>query len=306
MGIVVILVMKWKWLTVVASVLLLVLLVAFVSANNSKTSFDGARELIVMRKIAHQILLYTGDSTTPVQSIEKISASQFKIPFATSFGFKPDSLVQIIDRVVRGYDFPSHYIVNVLEPDSQKVVFGYAMLGARQDDIIPCQGRDQPARQYYIMIQFQDPAESNKKWYFLGIGLLSVSLIALFAKLARSRKPLPASVEPVHDQPMEALPSKRISIGPYLFYPVEQYLLKGEQKTELTAKESRLLEIFASMPNQVVERNRLQKEVWEDEGVIVGRSLDVFVSKLRKKLEAEDQVKIINVHGKGYKLVIGE
>jgi DNA-binding response OmpR family regulator len=48
------------------------------------------------------------------------------------------------------------------------------------------------------------------------------------------------------------------------------------------------------------------KEVWEDEGVIVGRSLDMFVSKLRKKLQADPCISILNVHGKGYKLVIGQ
>jgi DNA-binding response OmpR family regulator len=48
----------------------------------------------------------------------------------------------------------------------------------------------------------------------------------------------------------------------------------------------------------------LQKEIWEDEGIIVGRSLDVFISKLRKKLENDSAVKLVNIHGKGYKLEI--
>ena len=49
---------------------------------------------------------------------------------------------------------------------------------------------------------------------------------------------------------------------------------------------------------------RLQKEIWEDEGVIVGRSLDMFISKLRKKLEADPNIKIVVIRGKGYKLEI--
>ncbi len=306
MGIVLILKMKWKWLTLLATALLLVVLVAFVSRQDKKTSFDGAREMIVMRKIAHEVLLYTGDSISVVQSIEKISASQFKIPFATSFGFKPDSLVTIIGRVIRESRLPSHYIVNVWEPNSQKVIFGYAILGTKQNDIIPCQGRDQPPRQYYIMIQFQEPPSDARTWYLAGIGLLGISLIALFIKLSRNKNltspisSLPTSV------PVSETPKVSIAIGPFSFFPAEQFLLRDQTRTDLTAKESRLLEIFAAAPNQVVERNRLQKEVWEDEGVIVGRSLDVFISKLRKKLEGDDLVRIINVHGKGYKLVISE
>jgi DNA-binding response OmpR family regulator len=57
-------------------------------------------------------------------------------------------------------------------------------------------------------------------------------------------------------------------------------------------------------PNEAIERNRLQKEIWEDEGVIVGRSLDMFISKLRKKLEPDPTIKIAVIRGKGYKLEI--
>ena len=57
-------------------------------------------------------------------------------------------------------------------------------------------------------------------------------------------------------------------------------------------------------PNEAVERSRLQKEIWEDEGVIVGRSLDMFISKLRKKLEFDPNIKIVVIRGKGYKLEI--
>jgi len=56
--------------------------------------------------------------------------------------------------------------------------------------------------------------------------------------------------------------------------------------------------------NEISNRKQLQKEVWEDDGVLVGRSLDVFISKLRKKLEADPAVRIINIHGKGYKLEV--
>ena len=306
MRIVLILEMKWKWLTLIITALLLVVLVAFVSRGDKKSSFDGAREMIIMRKIAHEVLLYTGDSISPVQSIEKISATEFKIPFATSFGFKPDSLVQIIGRVIKESHLPSNYIVNVWEPNLKKVIFGYAILGSRQNNIIPCQGRDQPARQYYIMIQFPEPEAETRNWYLAGIGMLCILLFALFIKLSRNKIAPSSPIDQQQAAPLKETPVTSIPIGPFQFNPAEQFLLRGEIKTELTAKESRLLEIFAASPNQVVERNRLQKEVWEDEGVIVGRSLDVFISKLRKKLEGDDLVRIINVHGKGYKLVISD
>lgn len=53
-----------------------------------------------------------------------------------------------------------------------------------------------------------------------------------------------------------------------------------------------------------IERSRLQKEIWEDEGGIAGRSLDMFISKLRKKLEFDPNIRLVVIRGKGYKLEI--
>lgn len=56
--------------------------------------------------------------------------------------------------------------------------------------------------------------------------------------------------------------------------------------------------------NTVVKRDELVKRVWEDQGVFVGRSLDTYISKLRKKLQEDDSIKITNIHGIGYKLEV--
>jgi DNA-binding response OmpR family regulator len=79
-------------------------------------------------------------------------------------------------------------------------------------------------------------------------------------------------------------------------------LIINGKTIDLTGTETRLLLIFASSPNQTIQRSRLQKEIWEDEGVIVGRSLDMFISKLRKKLELIRNINIVVIRGKGYKL----
>jgi len=83
-------------------------------------------------------------------------------------------------------------------------------------------------------------------------------------------------------------------------------LLQNEVCIDLTDTETRLMQIFAQSPNQIIERSRLQKEIWEDEGVIVGRSLDMFISKLRKKLELDANINIVVIRSKGYKLEISE
>ena len=81
-------------------------------------------------------------------------------------------------------------------------------------------------------------------------------------------------------------------------------LIINGKTIDLTGTETRVLLIFALSPNETIERSRLQKEIWEDEGVIVGRSLDMFISKLRKKLEFDPNINIVVIRGKGYKLEI--
>lgn len=79
------------------------------------------------------------------------------------------------------------------------------------------------------------------------------------------------------------------------------------QKTKeisLSKKECELLEIFVANPNKIIKREELTKKVWEDNGVFVGRSLDTYISKLRKKLKDDESIQLINIHGVGYKLEI--
>jgi DNA-binding response OmpR family regulator len=94
------------------------------------------------------------------------------------------------------------------------------------------------------------------------------------------------------------------TLGSVLFDPNNRKLMLHEKTIELTGTETRVLSIFALSPNETIERSRIQKEIWEDEGVIVGRSLDMFISKLRKKLEFDPTVKIVVIRGKGYKMEI--
>ena len=78
----------------------------------------------------------------------------------------------------------------------------------------------------------------------------------------------------------------------------------GDQQDELTSKEADLLLLLYNDVNTTVEREVILNRVWGDEGDYVGRTLDVFISKLRKKLEVDSKVKIVNIRGIGYKLVM--
>lgn len=94
------------------------------------------------------------------------------------------------------------------------------------------------------------------------------------------------------------------TIGSFQFYPEQNKLIKEAVEINLSKKECELLAIFIAKPNQIIKRDELTKRVWEDQGVFVGRSLDTYISKLRKKLKDDESIKLTNVHGIGYKLEI--
>jgi len=92
------------------------------------------------------------------------------------------------------------------------------------------------------------------------------------------------------------------AIGKFLFDVKGQRLLLGDEVISLTEKEYKILELLHKNFGELIPRETLMQEIWINEGVFTGRSLDMFVSKLRKKLSSDPELRITNVHGKGYKL----
>jgi two-component system, OmpR family, response regulator len=86
-------------------------------------------------------------------------------------------------------------------------------------------------------------------------------------------------------------------------FPGQAVTYNGNKIT-LTNKETKLLKLFCLHVNKVIDRDVIQKAIWEDEGYFVGRSMDVFISRLRKILSPDPRISIVNVHGVGYKLEV--
>ncbi|MBE9577081.1 winged helix-turn-helix domain-containing protein [Flavobacterium proteolyticum] len=275
--------------------LLLLVLISLVFFVNTNSDFDLSRREVLLRRIGHEILLQSGDSTSRVLPIEKIAENEYQISFEKEFSFVTDSLVDTTQRLLAKDYHVSDYIVNVINCDNSSVAYGYAISKNKKEDILACVGRKQPIACYKINIKFKpsDVITANYKYYLLGLAfLLFVGFI--FWKL-KPKKELPKIDN-----------NKLFTFGSVVFDAQKRQLEINAETIDLTATETRLLLIFASSPNETIERSRLQKEIWEDEGVIVGRSLDMFISKLRKKLELDPNINIIVVRGKGYKLEVKE
>jgi DNA-binding response OmpR family regulator len=100
----------------------------------------------------------------------------------------------------------------------------------------------------------------------------------------------------------DAVKSQAITLGSYTLDVLNQQLLFGETKQGLTLKEAELLNLFFINLNTVLKREDILNKIWKDDNYFVGRSLDVFISRLRKYLKNESRIKLLNVHGVGFKL----
>ena len=276
--------------------LLLISIICLAFSMEGSDDFDIARREVLLRRIGHELLLQSGDSTSRVLPVKKIAENEYQIRFENDLTFQPDSLVNTTRRLLAKDPLARDYVVNVLNCSNSSVAYGYAISKNTKDDIVACQGRKQPKACYMINVKFK-PGGINtaKNGYLLGSLPLLAFVGFIFLRSVKPRKPLPAVAS--QDPGM-------FTLGAVVFDAKNRKLIINEKTIDLTGTEARVLLIFAMSPNETIERSRLQKEIWEDEGVIVGRSLDMFISKLRKKLELDQNIKIVVIRGKGYKLEV--
>ena len=95
-------------------------------------------------------------------------------------------------------------------------------------------------------------------------------------------------------------------IGQFTFDTQKQLLCLGDDQRKLTTKENELLALLCSHANEILQRDFALKTIWIDDNYFNARSMDVYITKLRKHLKDDPQIEIINIHGKGYKLITPE
>lgn len=96
----------------------------------------------------------------------------------------------------------------------------------------------------------------------------------------------------------------KMQIGKYFFDSMKQQLIHEGKTIKLTTKESGLLKLLANNINKVVERNVALNTIWGEDSYFNARSMDVYITKLRKYLKNDSGIEILNVHGKGFKLIV--
>jgi hypothetical protein len=265
---------------------------SIVSCSTSSENVFSETVKVALRDVGHHLLLNNNDSTSVVSPVIALDTYKFQLTFENTLSIHPDSLVNQIKYSFQKAELSQYYLVEVLQCADNEVAYSYEMDENIEKGIIPCSGRELKNDCYLVTVHFTKIPETNsgdsKIFYLLGLAILMFLVFLVYKRNLKSN--------------FKAIDHNFSDLGRYKFYPDQNKLIKEAIEISLSKKECELLALFVAEPNQIIKRDVLTKKVWEDNGVIVGRSLDTYISKLRKKLQDDDSIKLTNVHGVGYKL----
>jgi DNA-binding winged helix-turn-helix (wHTH) protein len=275
------------------SLLIVVILISALTFINKKQEASEKHIEVVLREIGHQFLLSAKDSSSRVLPVIKLNETTYRISFQNDLGFISDSLINIVQRNLQKNGLAAHYIVNLKNCEEKVTVLAFE-INRKTGDLIPCRGRQLGMGCYVVEIDLLKDTTFNFLWLLLLI--VPLALGGYYLKEGLQKKPVQRSVT----DNTECIP-----VGNFKFYASLNELRTDDKTITLSEKETKALDIFVQNINQVVDRDTLMKTLWEAEGtVVISRNVDVLVSKLRKKLSDDDSLKLVNVPGRGYKLML--
>lgn len=267
----------------------------FGSTPDTREDFSEVAK-IALRDVGNRLLLSGHDSTSLILPIVELEEAKYQLSFQNEMSFAPDVLVSAVEESFQTSGLPSFYRVEVIQHSDQEVGYSYEMKGDRENSIIPCSGRVLPKNNYKFEVKFTEQSNSvlSEKALLFAPGIASLILFAFpFYKKKKNAEAIQINGD-------------FSTLGSFKFYPEQSKLEREGLEVSLSKKECELLIIFSENPNQLITRDELTKKVWEDNGVFVGRSLDTFISKLRKRLKDDKSIQLTNVHGVGYKLEVNQ
>lgn len=277
------------------SILVFIGLLIWQFSKPNKAHYQFSEKVkIALRDVGNKLLLSEKDSTSLILPIKEIGSSKYELSFQSQLTFKPITLVTTVEKSFQKVQLPLNYLVEVIQCTNGEVGYSYQVTATEESTIIPCRSRSLPKKCYTIQVRFTEikTAYPNIATILYGFILLVFIVMELF--FFRKKQA----------QTTKEINKKYAELGSFQFHPDQNKLIKENIEISLSKKECELLKIFIAKPNQIVTRDELTKKVWEDNGVIVGRSLDTYISKIRKKLKDDQNIKLTNIHGVGYKLEI--
>ncbi len=287
--------MRFRKLYIILPLMGLVALTLLGYQSDVPESHFDERVKIALRDAGNQLLLANQDSTSLVKPILSLGDYRYELSFGTDLYVEPNDLVQFINESIGTSKLPSDYITEVRACATREVAYSFQNSQKAIENIVPCAGRDLPLSCYTIQVIFTKPQDEMIAYtHYPLYSLLLVGFIGMGLVYQSKNKPTILTSE-AHAYTV---------LNNFKFYIEQRQLVHEDHIIPLTQKECELLQIFSVQPNTIVKREFLIKTVWEDQGVFVGRSLDTYISKLRKKLAKDPHISLVNVHGVGYKLEV--
>lgn len=267
------------------------------------TDRQSERVNLALRRAAHQLLQAAGDSASRIPAVEQVGERSWQLRLAHSLNY--NRLPALLQSALKVHGIHSAYDVAVLDCEGATVQLGYHMTDlslptAAPTDDVPCTGRELSSDCYYLKLSLLAGPETPAPMPFMGWFFSAVLALGLYALGRRQLTSATAPPEPDSLRPASAV----LAFGQSSLDVPNQRLYCGDKLHELTFREAKLLHLFAQHPNQVLERSFILANVWADEGVLVGRSLDMFVSRLRKMLRDDSSIQLVAVHGVGYRMEV--
>ena len=282
-------------------VLVMVLFVQWISTPAQTDDLRQAEKInLALRRTAHHLLREAGDSTSRIPAIQQPDPRTFRLQLGHAFNY--DTLPGLLSQSLEVHHIKGNYDVAVLDCATSELQLGYTVADLLGKDPIACGGRSMTAGCYILQVTFDTPAPVPQRrpyWPVLALGGLLTGFLVL---VWRQRKR--QASEPQPDSSPE--PTNQLRFGRSCFDVTNQTLLVEGQLHNLTYREAKLLRVLVNHANQVMDRDQILKLVWEDEGITVGRSVDVFISRLRKLMHNDPLIKIVAVHGVGYRMEVQE
>lgn len=251
---------------------------------------------LALRRTAHHLLINAGDSSSRIAPVRQLNATTFRVRLDHPFDYErlPTLLQQSLDI----HQIKGNYDVTLLDCANGELQLGYNVRDVTEAGV-PCVGRVLGRGCYTLQLAFVTPEPVGLAliWWPWAVGFLLLSgAYVVWQKTGRDPGPTPPS------DTVTGKSESLLQVGNVAFNRANQSVSVAGVTCLLTYREAKLLHLFLNHPNQLLERDFILKSVWEDEGIFVGRSVDVFVSRLRKFLHPDPTVRIVAVHGVGYRL----
>lgn len=268
----------------------------YVSEKEQPTSnYSTEKVNLALRRTADSLLKTGGDSTSRIPPVEQTADRVWLLRLEQTFQY--DFLPELLQTSLDAYGITEPYEVAVLRCDDGVLILGYNWLDFVQREKVPCGGRELPKDCYNLQVRFGTvPSKSNPfpilGWLFSGLAAMGMYFMG--KKWGRAA---PSKPESVSESDWLSFGNSRLDLS-------NLTLICGTTRHNLTYREAKLLHLFAQHPNQVLERSFILNQVWADEGILVGRSVDMFVSRLRKILRDDASVSLTAVHGVGYRMEV--